>query len=101
MKAATTGPTPDDARNEQIYNALPPLGSTAYMQKLKTASAAELPAQVLVRAYRQLRSGPAADATLGRLLGYNEKYGYLTPLYNAARRRISRHDSYGVDDLVH
>jgi DNA-directed RNA polymerase specialized sigma24 family protein len=70
------------------------------MQMLKTASAAELPAQVLVRAYRQLRSGPAADATLERLLGYNEKYGYLTPLYMAAKRRISRSDAYGVDDLV-
>jgi DNA-directed RNA polymerase specialized sigma24 family protein len=101
MKAPTRGPTPDDTRNEQIYNALPPLGSTEYMHRLKTASAAELPAPVLVRAYRQLRSGPVADATLERLLGYNEKYGYLTPLYKAAKRRISRHDSYGVDDLVH
>jgi DNA-directed RNA polymerase specialized sigma24 family protein len=101
MKARTTGRTPDDVRNEQIYNALPPLSSAEYMEKVKTASAAELPAPVLVRAYRQLKSGPAADATLGRLLGYNAKYGYLTPLYKAAKRRISRHDAYGVDDLVH
>ena len=101
MTARTTGPTPDDARNERIYDSLPPLGSPEYVRKLKTATAHELPAQVLVRAYRQLRSGPAADATLARLLGYNEKYGYITPLYNAAKRRISRHDAYGVDDLVH
>jgi DNA-directed RNA polymerase specialized sigma24 family protein len=94
------GSSPNDERNERIFASLPPLGSPEYMQKLKTASAAELPAPVLVRAYRQLRSGPAADATLARLLGYNEKYGYITPLYKAAKGRISSDEAYGVDDLV-
>src|SRR5437773_8501039 len=100
MKKRNKQIEPDDDRNDRIFASLPPLSSPEYMEKLRTASATELPAGVLVHAYRQLRSGPAADATLGRLLGYNEKYGYLTPLYKAAGRRISRHDAYGVDDLV-
>lgn len=98
--ASSPPPPPNDERFEQIFNALPPLGSAEYIRHIQSTPATELPAQVLVRAYRQLPPGEAADATLGRLLGYNDRDGYLTPLFTAAKRRISRHDAYGVDDLV-
>jgi hypothetical protein len=94
-------PESGDERNERIFQSLPaPLGCPAYIKLLREAPASDLPAAVLVRAYRQLQSGPAADATLDRLLGQNEKYGYITPLYRMARRRITRNDPYGVPDLV-
>jgi DNA-directed RNA polymerase specialized sigma24 family protein len=89
-----------EERNEELFQKLPPLDSQDYLMHLKSASARDLPAPVLVRAYRQLRAGPAAEATLTRLLGHNEKYGYITPLYRAAERLVTRHDAYGVDDLV-
>lgn len=91
----------DEARNERLFQGLPaPLGCPAYMRLLLEAPAADLPAPVLVRAYRQLQSGPAAEATLVRLLGHNEKYGYITPLDRMARRRITRDDPYSVEDLI-
>ena len=102
--AAAPGPEPpesDEERNERIYQALPaPLSGADYLRLLEEAPAVDLPACVLVRVYRQLPSGPAADATLERLLGRNEKYGYITPLYRMAERRITRSDPYGVADLV-
>ena len=99
--AATDSRETRTERNERIYQSLPTLGSPAYLSFLKTATAAELPASVLVRAYRQLHPGPAADATLERLLGHNERYGYITMLYTATQRRISRLSAYGPDDLVY
>src|SRR5688572_13210162 len=73
-------------RNEALFQALPPLDSADYLNLLKSATAKDLPAPVLVRAYRQIKAGPAAEATLDRLLGFNEKYGYITPLYKMAKR---------------
>jgi DNA-binding Lrp family transcriptional regulator len=91
----------DHARIDAIFKALPPLGSKNYLKHLKEASARELPAQVLVRAYRQLPPGsPEASATLVRLLGDYDKTGYLAPVWNAARERISRRDWFGVEDLA-
>src|SRR5688500_18061758 len=87
-------------RNDWIFQHLPPLTSGQYLAHLKTATAKDLPAPVLVRAYWVLPSGPAADATLGRLLGFDNDYGYLTPLWKAANRRISRSDPYSPEDLV-
>src|SRR4051812_20241491 len=94
-QATTVAPCDRESRNdrnERIYQSLPPLGSPAYLNLLKSATAAELPASVLVRAYRQLHPSPAADATLARLLGHNERYGYITILHTLAHRRVSRLD---------
>jgi hypothetical protein len=87
--------------DERIYQSLPRLSSPAYLSLLKTAPAAELPAQVLARAYRELAPSRAADVTLERLVAYNERYGYLDTVYLAARKRRSRLPSFDVDDLVH
>lgn len=91
-----------DARQvDELFAKLKPLTSPEYIEELKTASAAELPAQVLVRAYRQLPKGsPAAEATLDRLLAMDDKYGYLAPLRKAAANRISDDDFFSEEDLV-
>src|SRR5687768_10442386 len=99
-RAMPEPPESSDERNEQLFNDLPPLATPEYISHVKSTPAANLAAPVLVRAYQQLPPGEAADATLGRLLGYNDRDGYITPLYKAAKRRLSRHDAYGVDDLV-
>ncbi len=88
-------------RNERIFQALPALGSPAYLELLKIASAEQFPAEVLVRAYRQLKTGPAADATLVRLVAQDNKYGYLDVLYSGARKRITADDAYSIEDLVY
>ena len=87
-------------RNERIYRSLPKLGSDEYMLLIRQASAADLPAPVLVRAYQQLGQGTAAEATLGRLLTSDERYGYLRPLRRMARRKVSHRDWFSADDLV-
>jgi hypothetical protein len=90
----------DQKRVDEIFDALPPLGSKAYLERIKHAPARELPAQVLVRAYRQLPPGSAeANATLTRLVGHYDRDGYLAPLWQAARYRISDRDWFGVEDL--
>lgn len=99
-RARPAPPESNEERNEKLFQKLPRLGSQDYLTHLKSASAKDLPAPVLVRAYRQIKAGPAADATLDRLLGHNEKHGYITPLYKAADRLVNQHDTYGVDDLV-
>ena len=94
-------PRPDRRRIDEIFKALPKLGSKEFIAHIKTTPASQLPAQVLVRAYRQLPPGsPEANATLARLLGNYEKEGYLRPLWQAARLRISNRDWFGIDDLV-
>jgi hypothetical protein len=89
-----------DERNERIFQSLPSLSSPEYRELLKTASANDLPAPVLVRAFRQLRTGRNADLTLERLLTTDSKYGYLRPLRRMARRRVSKNDWFSPDDLV-
>ncbi len=91
-----------DARQvDELFGKVKPLTSSEYIDQLKTASAAELPPQVLVRAYRQLpKDSRAAQATLDRLLAKDDKYGYLAPLRKAAARRISDNDFFSEDDLV-
>ena len=97
-------PRLDRKRVDELFEALPPLGSTEYLEHIKHAPAHELPAQVLVRAYRQLvrayGESREANATLARLLGNYERDGYLAPLWQAARYRISDRDWFGVEDLV-
>ena len=100
MKSTVPAQESENERNERIFQDLPKLGSDAYMDLLKRASASELPAPVLVRAYRQLGPGRAADATLARLLTNDEKYGYLRPLRKMARRKVSSRDWFSANDLV-
>ncbi len=99
--SASKKPYLDSRRVDELFEKLEPLTSPAYIAQLKTAPAAELPPQVLVRAYRQLQKGsPAAEATLDRLLAMDDKYGYLAPLRKAAANRISDDDYFTEDDLV-
>jgi transposase-like protein len=98
---ADTGRRESDAeRNDRIYRSLPPLRSPEYLRLLKSASATELPAAVLVRAYRELHPSAEGDATLERLLGYDHKYRYLAVVTTAAHRRRRRLDGYTPEDLV-
>lgn len=88
----------------RIFAALPPLTSPQYIELLETASAADLPAQVLARAYRHLCAAGcegAANATLARLVGSGGKYGYLASLRRLAFREVGRGQYwYDADDLM-
>jgi DNA-directed RNA polymerase specialized sigma24 family protein len=88
----------------KVFEALPPLDSPQYIALLDTASAAELPAQVLARAYRQLcaaGSEEAARLTLKRLVGSGGKFGYLAAVRRLAFIEVVRGQYwYDSDDLV-
>ncbi|HTE45672.1 MAG TPA: hypothetical protein VK636_10545 [Gemmatimonadaceae bacterium] len=86
-------------QTELLFQSLPPLESPGYLALLKTATAGELPASVLARAYRRLQVGSVADATLDRLVFQRNRHGYLNALYKAARQRRLRLGAYGVEDL--
>ena len=75
------------------------MDSEEYLKFLQSAAAEDLPAPVLVRAYRQLPPGKAADATMARLMGNDRKFGYLRTLWAAAPRKIKRADAYTPDDF--
>jgi hypothetical protein len=82
---------------DEVFAALPPVGSPEYLERLRTASTQELPPEVLARAYRQLagEDDEAARATLARLLG--EKKGrpeYLGTVLWHATRRVPRHQHW-------
>jgi hypothetical protein len=105
---ADAPPPSDDPRAKHlnaIYGGLPPLNSPEYRAYLQRATAAELPAQVVVRAYRELiRSGntDAADATLERLLAHDDEYRYLAPVRRLAEKRRPVSDgAVAEEDLVH
>src|SRR5262247_1893964 len=89
---------------EEIFAALPPLDSPEYLRLLNTATPEELPAQVLVRAYRQLCSAGAeaeARATLGRLITGQHAGFYLKSIHTLAKTRVaSGQYAYDADDLV-
>jgi DNA-directed RNA polymerase specialized sigma24 family protein len=89
------------ARCDQVFDALPPLGSDDYVRQIKTTSAINLPPQVLARAFRQLPPGsPAANATLSRLIGEEDEAGYLAPVLGWARRRLRKRRDMEPEDLV-
>lgn len=99
-RPTSTPPESAYERHERIFQQLPPLGSQEYRNLLKTATAAELPAEVLVRAFQALGcTGRAAEATLRRLLTQNARYGYLKPLKRMAERRVMPRDWFSADDL--
>jgi hypothetical protein len=94
----------------RLYEALPALNSAAFLQTLKSATAEELPAEVLVLAFRQLRLVPgeeegrlchAAEATLTRLLATEHENAYLVLMRHKAKRMVGKDDSFNVEDLVH
>jgi hypothetical protein len=93
----------DDDIYNRIFSELPPLGSTEYMTLLETASASDLPAQVLARAFRQLvvsGSEVAANATLARLVG-SKKYDYLTAVRRLASLMVAKGQyRYDKEDLI-
>jgi hypothetical protein len=95
-----SGKEPFDA----IFESLPPLDSPEYLALLNIATAAELPAQVLARAYRQLRragADAAAQATLVRLVANDHRYGYLKSIRLLAARRVARGQYwYEAEDLI-
>lgn len=86
------------ASTDEIFEALPPLGSDEYLHLLRTATTEELPPEVLARAYRELAADGDDEAcreTLARLLG--EKNGrpeYLGPLLLLAGRRVPPHQHW-------
>lgn len=98
-------PAPEgvNARVEAIFEALPPLNSPQYLTYLQTATAAQLPAAVLARAFRQLclaGAEQAAEATLARLLSKDNQYGYLRALRRLAWQQLpSRQNIHDADDL--
>ena len=78
---------------EAIFAALPPLDSPEYRSLLETASATELPASVLARAYRQLMQAGAvsvANATLERLVASSHSEVYLKAVRSLARKYLPR-----------
>jgi hypothetical protein len=89
---------------DAIFKSLPRLGSPEYIRYLCDATAKDLPPQVLVRAYRQLAEAgehEAADRTLERLFGYEQKYGYLLVVRRLARLHLGRYDRANeFEDLV-
>ena len=88
----------DDIYN-RIFSELPPLGSTENRTLLESASATDLPAQVLARAFRQLvvsGSEVAANATLARLVS-SKKYDYGgKAVYKAKDFRFGRNMKTGT-----
>jgi len=92
-------------RFREVFDALPRLGSPEYLTYLETADVATLPAQVLVRAYRQLAQAgmeDAAKSTLARLLGQEDRYGYLIPVRLFARDLLARgHYSFDEKELLY
>jgi DNA-directed RNA polymerase specialized sigma24 family protein len=93
---------PDDIYN-RIFSELPPLGSPEYIRLLEMAPVSELPAQVLVRAFRQLiasGSDAAADATLVRLVA-SKKFNYLAAIRRLAYHEVAKGQGrYDEEDLI-
>jgi hypothetical protein len=101
-------PKPDarkyEERFEAIYRGLPPLDSPEYLQLLETAKPEELPAEVLVRVYRQLCQaepyGEAARATIERLLVRHEAYYFQRVRSLAMKDAAGRKNWIDAEDMV-
>jgi DNA-directed RNA polymerase specialized sigma24 family protein len=89
------------ARVENAYKALPRMDSPEFIAHIRKTSAAEMPPQVLARAFRQLPVGSeAANAVLIRLIGEDDQTGYLAPVWTLARMKLSKRRDLEVRDLV-
>lgn len=64
---------------EKIFQALPPFGSNTFLEHIRQAPKPELPAEVLVRAYRSVRHSSRSGRTiLARLFGRSQgRWEYL------------------------
>ena len=86
-----------------IFATLPPLGSAEYLKVLERAPVHELPAQVLVRAFRQLilaGSEEAANATFVRLLA-SPQHNYLKAVRRKAHEQVMDGQYvYDEEDLI-
>src|SRR5688500_1405578 len=89
------------ARVEKAYKALPRMDAPEFIEHVRKASAAEMPPQVLARAFRQLPAGSdAANAVLTRLIGEDDETGYLAPVWTLARMKLGMRRDLEVLDLV-
>src|SRR5688500_8638638 len=91
----------DKSSIDDVFQALPPLGSNDYINHISNADMRELPPEVLARALRQLPpTSPASDATLARLFRRTGKtWDYFRPLAAKARRMaVGTHD---YEDVLH
>jgi len=95
---------PTRERLDRLFQALPPLHSSEYLEVLEKATAEDLPAPVLVRAYRQLAPtthSEAIERTLERLLDARDRYGYLKEIRILAKWKVAKgHYEYDENDLL-
>ncbi len=87
-------------RCENAFAAFPRLGSSEYLEYVRTAETAILPPEALARAYRQLPpEDEASAATLKRLFRRQPsgRWDYLGPLVAYARKRSNAND---YEDLL-
>lgn len=84
---------------EEVFQALPPLGSDAYIEHISNVTKRELPPEVLARALRQLPpESNGYKATLDRLFRrQRRRWEYFGPLVARARRMaVGTHDHEDV-----
>jgi hypothetical protein len=90
-------------RLDRLFAELPEPGSPEYLTYLETADAAALPAQVLVRAYRVLRTSgqdAAAATTLARLLDGGDPHGYLKVIRRLSKQQVPGNQNWhDAEDL--
>lgn len=94
-------------RMDAIYQALPPLDSEEYLRHLRDASKEELPAHVLVRAFRETAKHgsvleEAGNRTFARLISKNEgRFEYLGPAVEYLATRLPRNQyAQDLEDLL-
>jgi DNA-directed RNA polymerase specialized sigma24 family protein len=86
---------------EKAYGALPRMDSPEFIEHIRKTGAAEMPPQVLARAFRQLPAGSGtANVVLTRLIGEDDETGYLGPVWTLARMKLGKRRDLEVVDLV-
>lgn len=87
---------------ERVFNDLPALGSTEYLEFIQTATAEELPPEVVVRAYRQLvEAGQQEAARLTRDRLFDPKHDYFRRIrYRAPRMVVTGQSAIEAHDLI-
>jgi hypothetical protein len=90
-------------RIDKLFAALPAPGSPEYFSHLQSVGAEALPAQVLARAYRQLRAAgrdDAAEATLARLIDSDDPHGYLRAIRRLSKQQVPGNQNWhDAEDL--
>lgn len=88
--------------HEQVFQALPPLGSEEYVAHISSAPFSAVPPEVLARAFRQLPpQSDAAKRTLEKLFDRADdgSWVYLAPLVAYARRQSWKLERDSYEDL--